>query len=571
MSLVAGAQAQKLYANLNALGPRRLAGLGLVFALVVGLVSLAAWQLSRPQMDTLYSGLDRQDVTRIGAALTEAGIPFDVNAAGDTVLTGFSQTAAARMLLAERGLPRSDNAGYELFDQIGSMGLTSFMQQVTRVRALEGEIARTIQSLQDVRAARVHLVLPEEGSFRRERQPPSASVTIRTDDVASFSSANAIRHLVASAIPGLEVGRVTVLSTDGTLLASGEDGTSAAPSRQLGMEGVVARQVEDSIRRTLAPYLGIGNFQSSVSARLNTDRRQTSARTFDPDGRVERSVRTVRETGQSTDREAETPVTVDQNVPLAEAEGGQAGSQSSQANERREELTNFEINETTVQTVSEGYAVERLSVAVIVNRARLLETLGENTGPEAFDAALAEIRALVASASGLSEDRGDRIEVTAVDFAGTGEALEPVPGIGLMETLASQFGTLVNALTILVVAILVIWFGLKPAVKAIAKPAETSAEGLGADAGPDLLGAGGAPELPGLAALPGFTAPSMEGFGADFGSDFGPAGGGDPALMEELDQMRANSPQVRLERLVDFDEEQAAAILKQWIHEKKAA
>ena len=333
----------------------------------------------------------------------------------------------------------------------------------------------------------------------------------------------------------------------------------------------MARQVEDSIRRTLAPYLGIGNFQSSVSARLNTDRRQTSARTFDPDGRVERSVRTVRETGQSTDREAETPVTVDQNVPLAEAEGGQAGSQSSQANERREELTNFEINETTVQTVSEGYAVERLSVAVIVNRARLLETLGENTGPEAFDAALAEIRALVASASGLSEDRGDRIEVTAVDFAGTGEALEPVPGIGLMETLASQFGTLVNALTILVVAILVIWFGLKPAVKAIAKPAETSAEGLGADAGPDLLGAGGAPELPELAALPGFSAPSMEGFGADFGSDFGPADGGDPALMEELDQMRANSPQVRLERLVDFDEEQAAAILKQWIHEKKAA
>ncbi|MFD2236358.1 flagellar basal-body MS-ring/collar protein FliF [Aureimonas populi] len=565
MSLVVGAQAQQLLSNLNALGTRKLAALGLIGLLVVALVSLGAYALSRPQMETLYSGLDRQDVTRIGAALTEAGIPFDVNAAGDTVLTNFSQTASARMLLAERGLPRSDNAGYELFDQIGSMGLTSFMQQVTRVRALEGEIARTVQSLKDVRAARVHIVMPEEGSFRRERQPPSASVVIRTDDVAAFSSAQAIRHLVASAIPGMNVDQVTVLSTDGTLLASGDDGVSAAPSKQLGMEGVVSRQVEDSIRRTLAPYLGVGNFQSSVQAKLNTDRRSVNARTFDPDGRVERSVRTVRETGQATDRDSQTPTTVDQNVPQAEAQASPQGNESSEATERREELTNFEINETTVQTVSDGYEVERLSVAVVVNRSRLMQTVGEGATPEQLDTALAEIRALVSSAAGFSQARGDQIEVTAVDFLASGEELQPVEPVGIGETLARQSGTLINALTILLVAVLLIWFGLKPAIKAIAAP---QPEALGAG------GLGGEPiELGNAGFGEGDGAPAFPGFGADFGFGGGVGGGGgmDPDLLEDLTSRRDRSPQARLEQLIDFDEAQAASILKQWIHQKEAA
>ena len=130
-----------------------------------------------------------QDVSRIGAALKEAGIAFDVNAQGTAVLVRYGQTAQARMLLAEKGLPASANAGYELFDKLGSMGLTSFMQEVTRVRALEGEIARTIQAMKGVKAARVHIVLPDSGSFRRSRQSPSASVIIRTESAGDFTSA----------------------------------------------------------------------------------------------------------------------------------------------------------------------------------------------------------------------------------------------------------------------------------------------------------------------------------------------------------------------------------------------
>ena len=186
MALAIGGKAQQLFTNLSALGPRKLGALGLVGLLVVALVGLGSYYLSRPDMETLYSGLDRTDVTRIGAALTEAGIPFDVDPKGDAILTPFSQTAPARMLLAEKGLPRSENAGYELFDNLGSIGLTSFMQEITRVRALEGELARTIQTLRNVRAARVHIVMPDEGSFRREQQKPSASVVIRTEHPARF-------------------------------------------------------------------------------------------------------------------------------------------------------------------------------------------------------------------------------------------------------------------------------------------------------------------------------------------------------------------------------------------------
>ncbi|RYE79064.1 MAG: flagellar M-ring protein FliF, partial [Myxococcales bacterium] len=212
MAMIGGAQAQQILDNLSALGARKLGAMAIIGLLVVAVVGLGAYYLSRPDMEVLYTGLDRQDVSRIGSELTEAGIAFDINAAGDSVSTPFSQTAGARMLLAEKGLPRSENAGYELFDQMGSMGLTSFMQEVTRVRALEGELARTVQTLKDVRAARVHIVLPEAGSFRRDTQKPSASVVIRTDGGGDFGSAQAIRHLVASAIPGMDVDEVTVLN-----------------------------------------------------------------------------------------------------------------------------------------------------------------------------------------------------------------------------------------------------------------------------------------------------------------------------------------------------------------------
>ncbi|GGE19875.1 flagellar M-ring protein [Aureimonas endophytica] len=564
MAILSGEKARQILENLSALGPRKLGAMAVVGALIVALVGLGAYALSRPDMEVLYTGLDRQDVTRIGAALTESGISFDINAKGDTVSTPFSSTASARMLLAEKGLPRSEGAGYELFDQLGSMGLTSFMQEVTRVRAMEGELARTIQTLKDVRAARVHIVLSEPGTFRREMQKPSASVVIRTDNAEAFRSADAIRHLVSSAIPSMSPDEVTVLNTDGTLLASGDDGAGATSAKQLGMEGVVSRSIEDSIRRTLAPYLGIGNFQSSVVAKLDTDRKSTSSKKFDPEGKVERSTRTVRDTGQSNNKQANNATTVDQNVPQQAPETASQGNESSDAKDRREELTNYEINETTTQTVSDGYDVKRLSVAVVVNRKRIADSLGADATPEKIDAALDQVKTLVASASGFSEPRGDQIAVTAVDFADNGNALEPVAPLGIGEMLMRQSGTLINALTILTVAVLLIWFGLKPAVRAIAgQPAGAAAEGAEAI---ELANAG--------MGMDGFADGALGFAGGEMGGALGFAGANrniDPELLEDLTRSQANSPQARLEKLVDFDEAQAASILRNWIHQKEAA
>ncbi|TIV87437.1 MAG: flagellar M-ring protein FliF, partial [Mesorhizobium sp.] len=172
-------QIQSIIANFKSFGVRRLALMGGIAALVMAVIGIASVYLNRPAYETLYVGLERSDVNQIGLVLADAGIGFDVGSDGTSVLVPAGTTAQARMLLAEKGLPTSANAGYELFDNVGSLGLTSFMQQITRVRALEGEIARTIQSISGVKAARVHIVMSERANFRRDEQQPSASVVIR--------------------------------------------------------------------------------------------------------------------------------------------------------------------------------------------------------------------------------------------------------------------------------------------------------------------------------------------------------------------------------------------------------
>lgn len=324
----------------------------------------------------------RDDVGRMAAVLKDAGVPFDVSSDGTALLVSYGQTAQARMLLAEKGLPQSGKAGYELFNDLGSLGLTSFMQDITRVRALEGEIARTVQTLKGVKAARVHIVMPDPGSFRREQQPASASVVVRTEPANDPSTAPAIRQLVAAAIPGMKPDKVTVLNTDGTILLSGDDATTAPAGRMATLEQLTNREIQDNIRRTLTPYLGTNNFEVSVVARLNTDKTQTNETLFNPDQKVERGTRVIKETENSQNRTAQRPTTAQQNLPNQNVQSG-GGENSTSESQRREEQTNYEISSKTIQTVSDGYSVKNLSVAVLVNRSRL-EALanpgGKDTG-----------------------------------------------------------------------------------------------------------------------------------------------------------------------------------------------
>jgi flagellar M-ring protein FliF len=532
-------QLDRLAKSLLDLGPRRLAALAIMGVTIFAVVILGGVYLSRPQLDVLYSGLEREDVTRIGAALNEAGIPFDVNADGSAVLVRYGQTASARMLLAEKGLPQSANAGYELFDRMGSFGLTSFMQEVTRVRVLEGEIARTIQSLNGVKAARVHIVVSDEGSFRQAQHPPSASVVIRTEAPDDMSVAQSIRHLVAAAVPGMTPNEVTVLNTDGILLASGDDTETAVPGRLMTLEKSVGDEIENKVRESLTPYLGLNNFQVSVTARLNTDRKQITETTYDPESRVERSVRVVKENEASNNSSQSVAASVQQNIPQ-QASGADGGDNSSASNDRREEITNYELSSKTVNTVSDGFSIQNLSIAVLVNRAQVA---GANATDDDIKNKLSDIQQLVTTAADLHSDRGDQIKVLAVDFADAARELEPVPAVGMMELVVRQLGTFVNAATILVVALLLIWFGLRPATRAIlTRPAPVAV----------------APAL--SDEMDGDTAAVEHGRAEEIAYNEG-------SLIDDLTSQYKRSPRKRLEQMVRFNDEQSAAILKRWIHE----
>jgi flagellar M-ring protein FliF len=542
-------QLERLWSNLLSLGARRLAGLGVVGLAVFAAVGFGSYYLSRPDFETLYIGLNAQDVSRIGAALKEAGVTFDVNAQGNAVSVRRGHTAQARMLLAEKGLPTSANAGYELFDKMGSMGLTSFMQEITRLRALEGEIARTIQAMKGVRGARVHIVLPDSGSFRRTRQQPSASVIIRTESVDDVSSAAAIRHLVAAAVPGMTVDQVTVLNTDGVLMAAGSDGFNASPAKMLTLEKSIGKELHDNVMQTLAPYLGADNMRVSVALRLNTDKRQINETNFNPEGKAERSVRTVKETGSSQNSNAKgNAVGVEQNIPADQAATtGGSGEQNKKQNERREELTNYEVSSKTIQTVSEGYKVENLAIAVVVNRKRIMASLGEGAAPDALDKQLKEVERLVGSAAGVDAKRGDRITVAAVEFLPNDRA-EPLPAPGIMAQLMDHTGSLIRSLTMIVITMLLIWFGLRPLMKMLL---EAKTEGPAPD-----------PQLASPAAAPGVHQAVAAAKVAREQS---------PNLIADLTSKLGRSPQKRLEQMIDFDEEQAAAILKQWMRGARSA
>lgn len=553
--------------NLSSLGPAKLWALGGVGVVSVALVIGAAYFVNKPAYETLYVGLETSDVNQISMALAEAGINFQTGTDGKSIQVQAGMTGKARLMLAERGLPNSRNAGYELFDNVGSLGLTSFMQEVTRVRALEGEISRTIQQINGVAAARVHIVMADVGDFRRGTQKPTASVMIRASTSTGRKVASSIRHLVASAVPGLEVDDVTILDSTGQLLASGDE-TGGAASRNLGMAQSVQQEIESNIDKALAPFLGMDNFRSSVTAQLNTDQQQIQQTVYDPDSKVERSVRTTKEAQKSQQKQSDSATTVEQNIPQAAPQSGGSGPESSDQQDKKEEQTNYEINSTTTATVRTGYKLEKLSVAVVVNRQRIATMVGEPADQAKIDAYLAEMQKIVSSAAGLDMKRGDVVTVTPMNFL-ENQLLDDAPtGPGFMEILSRNLAGIINSLAFLAVAFLVVWMGIRPMVRSMNGGGTAVAlEGGGSDtmAGLEL------PDFsPGLD-VGGGGGGLMDGFGSDFGFDSAedvlaldndPNGGFNRRVKE--------GPERRLARMVEISEERAAKILRKWSIENAA-
>lgn len=534
----------ELRTNLNGLGRRRLAILGVLAAAVFITVSAGSYFISRPSMIVLYSGLEPEDVNAVGAALRQNGYAFDISPDGKSVLSNAATASQARMMLAERGLPQSATSGYELFDNMGSLGLTSFMQDVTMVRALEGELVRTIQSMRGIKSARVHLVMAERSSFRRQASAPSASVVIQQIDGAGAERASAIRYLVAAAVPGMSLGQVTVLDWHGKLLASGDDSTTAAPTRLMELERSLSQDLTDRLNRTLGPHLGLGNFSVSVVAKLNIDKRQVQEKIFDPEVRVERSIRNIREKSESEDSQSNTAATVTTEIP--EPPTGNTGQSARQLSEKRDETSNFEINSRTVQSESDGYKIDRLSVAVLVNREALESTLGQGATAQQVEAHLADMQSLLSSVVGLSEERGDTIAVKAVRFAEAAAADASAAGPGVMDFLDRYAGTLIQSGVALLCVLLLVFAGIKPAIRVLSGPAEDRGE------------------------LASATQGDMAQINDRTGTEPRLTDSRQPAPssgVPEAVRMAGTKPEAKLEQLVAYDEEQAAIILKHWLRE----
>jgi len=339
---------------------------------------------------------------------------------------------------------------------------------------------------------------------------------------------------------------VTVLNVDGNLLAYGADSVEKSPDNLLALEKEVSQQVRENVSRTLTPYLSAQNFQISVAARLNADKTQTSETIYNPDSRVERSVRVTKEQQSSQNAAGEQPAGVEANLPKPKTTGGES-KQSNDQTQKREELTNYEISSKSIQTTSAGFVVQNLSIAVLINRAALAASLGGKPSADALAAQVHEIEQLVASAAGLNRQRGDTVKVAVVDFVDSGHDLEPAPGPSFVEILARQTGSILNAGAIVAVAGMMLWFGVRPAVRmAFAVPRLAATQ----DA------RGGTPAL---------GAP--DGGGQASESILVETDPGGDEFMQALLARRDNGPERKLQKLIDFDETHAATILKQWIRQ----
>ena len=447
--------------NLKGLGPKRLGILGVAGAAVAGAVLLGMSTIFAPVYTPLYSELSPSAASQLVQSLEQNGIPVRLSRNGDVISVPEGDVARARMAAADGGLPTEGTPGWELFDDMSGMGMNSFMQRVNKLRALEGELARSIQTINGIEAARVHLVLPEREAFSRERARPSASVIVRSAPNTSLSrrQGQAIQALVASAVADLDTRAITVLSATGETIAAEEDAGGSDLSLTSQRAEIEARLAEN-VEAILNARVGPGNARVRVSVDLTNAREVRRTTSYDPDQQVARSVETRSESSNETDP-ANGTVDAGNNIPdalLDDPDGAGQGSRNQQSND---EIVNYEIGSVQSETVREPGDIERITVAVLVNGS--YETQGGDTVfVERSPEELARLGSLVRNAIGFDETRGDAVQIESLQFQGyDGDLSQPVGG-GIGGFLSDNAVTILRAIFGLAAIALVMIFGRQP-------------------------------------------------------------------------------------------------------------
>lgn len=545
------------------LGPVRLAIIGGVTVAVVGLFVWMLTHLTSPDFALLYADLDMNDSARMVQQLESAGVPYELRQGGTAIYVPADTVSRSRLRLADQGLPAGGSLGYEVLDRSDGLGTTNFMQNVNLVRALEGELARTIRSIDAVQAARVHLVLPRRELFSREREEPSASVALQMRGGIRLgqSQVMAIQHLVASAVPGLTPDRISVVDDRGTLLAGGFEGRNQLgmmqdqnDQRRRELESRLARTIEDLVAKTVGP----DRVRAEVSVDMDFDRINTSEEVFDPDGQVVRSTQLIEEALSSSEGGGPPPVGVATNLPDAELDfDDPAGSGSEET--RSEETVNYEISKRVVNHVRESGVIHRISAAVLVDGSYGPGEDGVHTWQPRTAEELETLKTLVRSAIGFDAERGDTVEIVNMRFS--------VPEADVGDDVALFFGleradllNMAQYLVLIVFALLVILLVVRPLLSRALDALPTPAPAGGPSH--ELLTRG--PERPALAA-PGASGQAMA-----HSEDRAPAVADDLEEMIDLERVegRVRASTVRqVGELVDKHPDEAVAILRKWLHE----
>ena len=454
------------FAALQRFGLGRLAafaGIGIGIAAALGALFM---NMGRPNA-LLYSNLDLKEAGEITQALDQANIRYEAKGDGSTLMVARDEVASTRLLLSGKGLPTAGSVGYEIFDQTSVVGQTDFVQQLNRQRALEGELARTIQSLDGVTSARVHLVLPKRELFEDEIQQASASVSIAVGArEPSPDQVRAIQNLVAGAVPNMKPDRVTVVDQHAKTLSGGSEGDAmAADGRKSAVEARVAKTVKTLVEGVVGP----GKARVNVTADLDLSQVTIQQETFDPDGQVVRSETTSEESANENQPNQTGAVTAAANIPGAppNAEGN-----VNSASGRTGTTTNYDISKTVRTEVKEPGQVKRLSVAVAVDG--VTAPAGADGKPGAYTARPAaemqRIEQLVRTAVGFDAQRGDQVTVINVQFprADTGGGV--VAANPLMGFDKNDIMQIVQWVILLIVALLTIFFVVRPLFNGSAGP-----------------------------------------------------------------------------------------------------
>lgn len=558
---------QNIINTMNRIGPLRLAAMAaMALGLIIFFVFVSS-RLSSGQMKLLYNELSAQDRNAIVRELEAANIPYAVNDGSGEIQVGAKEVGRVRMLLAEKGLPEGGSVGYEIFDKDSSLGTTRFDQDMKQLRALEGELTRTVNTIKSIDSSRIHLVLPKRELFSRETRPATASVFVKLKPSRALDAEQvmAIQHLIAAAVPELNPKNVSIVDQAGNLLANGRNDTSESAATanvekmRLAFEQKLMYQIQDMI----AKIVGTGKVQVVVSADMDYDREITSAEQYDPEGQVARSTQSVEENENETQAQPNN-VTVQNNLPGLPNEG--AGEKDTRTTNRTEEITNFEVSKTIRNHTREGGVIRNLSVAVLVDGNYTPDQEGVVQYAPRSEQELNNIKSLVSSAIGYNEKRGDTLEVVNMPFvSGDNDTDFAASNTVFMGMDKDDIFRLAETGILGLVSILVVLLVLRPMAGKLLAPREAGAEGLSTanSEGMMLLDGEGKPMLAGPA---GSTMMSNDFTGASMSINEN----GDEMMVDlaAVDgKIKASSVQ-KVNEIIDRYPNEAVSIVRSWMFQE---